>query len=165
MLSAARKISDLKMNAYAKMHIPTKDEVMDEIIAIGKVIADSLEGTKPWDDVYALFIENNNRDLEFYGFLGDGAGTIDCEGNLVHIGDAVALTCKGWCEFKQCAIRILPKQKTIYNYNGRVVKSYKEFLAACKKDSKGIFSVVSCFDAYVESISQSDSDKGNEGVV
>ena len=92
------------------------------------------------------------EDLEFYGFVGDGEGTIDCEGNLVHIGDEVALTYKGWRVFTQCAIKILPKQKTIDNHNGRVVKSYKEFSADCKQNSKGIFRVVSCLNEYLKSI-------------
>lgn len=90
--------------------------------------------------------------MEFYGFVGDGEGTIDCEGNLVHIGDEVALTYKGWRVFTQCAIKILPKQKTIDNHNGRVVKSYKEFSADCKQNSKGIFRVVSCLNEYLKSI-------------
>lgn len=54
-----------------------------------------MDNPKPLKDVYAVFVENNNRDLEFYGFVGDGAETIDCEGNLVHIGGTVALTYKG----------------------------------------------------------------------
>lgn len=79
---------------------------------------------------------------------------IVCEGNLVHIGDTVALTYKGWRVFNQCAIKILPKQKTIYNHDGKVVKSYKELPAECKKDTKDIFRVVSCLDSYLESINQ-----------
>lgn len=165
MLNTTKYIAEQKIKAYEKIHIPTKDEVMEDMIAIGKAIAGTLDNPKPLKDVYAVFVENNNRDLEFYGFVGDGAGTIDCEGNLVHIGDTVALTYKGWRVFNQCAIKILPKQKTIYNHDGRVVKSYKEFPAECKKDTNGLFTVVSCLNEYLKSINQSNLDKGNESVI
>lgn len=161
MSSVGKEISDYKMNAYAKLHIPTKEEMMEDIIAIGKAIADSQNMPKPAEDIYAVFVENNNRDLEFYGFVGDGAGTIDSKGNLVHIGDSIEMTHNGKRIYSQYAIKILPKQKTIDYRKGRVVKSYKEFPAECKKDTKGLFTVVSCLDAYLKSI----SDKRNEGSV
>lgn len=165
MLNTAKYIAEQKMKAYEKIHIPTKDEVMENMIAIGKAIAGTLDNPKPLEDVYAVFVENNNRDLEFYGFIGDGAGTIDCEGNLVHIGDTLEMTHKGWRVFKQYALKFLPKQKTINNFNGRVVKSYKEFPVDCNQDTKGIFRVVSCLDVYFKSINQSGSDEGNESVI
>lgn len=159
MSSVGREISDLKMNAYAKLHIPKKEEMMEDIIAIGKTIADSLKMPRPAEDVYAVFVENNNRDLEFYGFAGDGAGTIDSKGNLVHIGDSIEMTHNGKRIYSQYAIKILPKQKTIDYRKGRVVQSYKEFPAKCKKDTKGLFTVVSCLDAYLKSINQSSLNK------
>ena len=81
MLNTAKYIAEQKMKAYEKIHIPTKDEVMENIIAIGKAIAETLDNPKPLKDVYAVFVENNNRDLEFYGFVGDSTGTIDTDRN------------------------------------------------------------------------------------
>lgn len=161
MLNTAKYIAEQKMKVYEKIHIPTKDEVMEDMIAIGKAIAGTLDNPKSLKDVYAVFVENNNRYLEFYGFVGDGAGTIDSKGNLVHIGDVIEMSHNGKRIYSQYAIKILPKQKTIYNHDGRVVKSYKEFPAECKMDTKGLFTVVSCLDAYLKSI----SDKRNEGSV
>lgn len=159
MLNTAKYIAEQKMKVYEKIHIPTKDEVMEDIIAIGKAIADSLKMPRPAEDVYAVFVENNNRDLEFYGFVGDGAGTIDSKGNLVHIGDSIEMTHNGKRIYSQYAIKILPKQKTIDYRKGRVVQSYKEFPAKCKKVTKGLFTVVSCLDAYLKSINQSSLNK------
>lgn len=159
MLNTAKYIAEQKMKAYEKIHIPTKDEVMEDMLAIGKAIADNLEMTKPAEDVYAVFVENNNRDLEFHGFIGDGAGTIDCEGNLVHIGDTLEMTHKGWRIFKQYALKFLPKQKTINNFNGKIVRSYKKFPVDCNQDTKGIFCVASCLDEYFKSMNQSNSEK------
>lgn len=161
MLNTAKYIAEQKMKVYEKIHIPTKDEVMEDMIAIGKAIAGTLDNPKPLKDVYAVFVENNNRDLEFHGFVGDGAGTIDSKGNLVHIGDVIEMSHNGKRIYSQYAIKILPKQKTIYNHDGRVVKSYKEFPAECKKNTKGLFTVVSCLDAYLKSTSNTR----NEGSV
>lgn len=72
MSSVGREISEYKMNAYTKIHIPTKDEVMEDMIAICKAIANILLTPKPADDIKAIFVESNNGDLEFYGFIGDG---------------------------------------------------------------------------------------------
>lgn len=165
MLNTAKYIAEQKMKVYEKIHIPTKDEVMEDMIAIGKAIAGTLDNPKPLKDVYAVFVENNNRDLEFYGFVGDGAGTIDSKGNLVHIGDLIEMTHNGKRIYSQYAIKILPKQKTIDYRKGRIVKSYKEFPAECKKNNKGLFTVVSCLNEYLKSINQSNSDKGNESVI
>lgn len=161
MLNTAKYIAEQKMKVYERIHIPTKDEVMEDMISIGKAIAGTLDNPKPLKDVYAVFVENNNRDLEFYGFTGDLAGTIDSKGNLVHIGDVIEMTHNGKRIYSQYAIKILPKQKTIDYRKGRVIKSYKEFPAECKMDTKGLFTVVSCLDAYLKSI----SDKRNEGSV
>ena len=57
------------MNAYTKIHIPTKNEVMEDMIAICKAIADSLLTPKPADDIKAIFVESNNGDLEIYSAL------------------------------------------------------------------------------------------------
>lgn len=154
MLNTAKYIAEQKMKAYDKIHIPTKDEVMEDIIAIGKTIAGTLDNPKPLEDVYAVFVENNNRDLEFCGYIGDGARTIDVKGNLLHIGDVVEMTCKNGAVVRQYVTRLHPMQKSINFYNAKVVKSYKEFLVDCNQDAKGIFCVVSCLDAYLESIAE-----------
>lgn len=158
MSSVGREISDLKMNAYAKVHIPTKEEMMEDIITIGKTIADSLLMPKPADDIKAIFVENNNSDLEFYGFVGDGAGTIDIEGNLLHIGDTIEMHCKNGHTLKEYVLRILPKQKSINFFNGKLVKSYKELSKNICSQDHGIFHFVSCYDTYLKSINQANTD-------
>lgn len=165
MSSVGKEISDLKMNAYAKIHIPTKEEMMEDIIAIGKAISDSKTMPKPNDDIKAIFVENNNRDLEFYGFVGDGAGTIDTEGNLIHIGDVVEMHLKDGNSLRQLVLRILPKQKSINYYNGKVVKSYKQLTKNNCSQDYDIFHFVSCLDTYLKSINQPNSDKENEDVI
>lgn len=152
MSSVGREISDLKMNAYAKLHIPTKEEMMEDIIAIGKTIADSLEMPKPADDIKAIFVESNNGDLEFYGFVGDGAGTIDTDGNLLRIGDTIEMHCKNGHSLKEYVLRILPKQKSINFFNGKLVKSYKDLSKNICSQDYGIFHFVSCLDEYNKSI-------------
>lgn len=152
MSGVGREISEYKMNAYAKIHIPTKDEVMEDMITIGKAIAGTLDNPKPLKDVYAVFVENNNRDLEFYGFVGDGAGTIDTEGNLLHIGDTIEMHSKDGHTSRQYVLRILPKQKSIDFFNGKLVKSYKDLSKYICSQDHGIFHFVSCLDEYNKSI-------------
>lgn len=152
MLNTAKYIAEQKMKAYEKIHIPTKDEVMENIIAIGKAVADTLDNPKPLKDVCAVFVENNNRDLEFYGFVGDGAGTIDTEGNLLHIGDTIEMYCKDGHTSRQYVLRILPKQKSIDFFNGKLVKSYKKLSKNICSQDHGIFHFVSCLDEYNKSI-------------
>lgn len=152
MLNTAKYIAEQKIKAYEKIHIPTKDEVMEDMIAIGKAIAGTLDNPKPLKDVYAVFVENNNRDLEFYGFVGDGAGTIDTEGNLLHIGDTVEMYCKDGHTSRQYVLRILPKQKSIDFFNGKLVKSYKKLSKNICSQDHGIFHFVSCLDEYNKSI-------------
>lgn len=152
MLNTAKYIAEQKIKAYEKIHIPTKDEVMENIIAIGKVVAGTLDNPKPLKDVYAVFVENNNRDLEFYGFVGDGAGTIDTVGNLLHIGDTIEMYCKDGHTSRQYVLRILPKQKSINFFNGKLVKSYKDLSKYICSQDHGIFHFVSCLDEYYKSI-------------
>lgn len=152
MSSVGREISEYKMNAYHKIHIPTKDEVMEDMIAIGKAIADSLLTPKPADDIKAIFVESNNGDLEFYGFVGDGTGTIDTEGNLLHIGDTIEMHSKDGHTSRQYVLRILPKQKSINFFNGKLVKSYKDLSKYICSQDHGIFHFVSCLDEYYKSI-------------
>lgn len=158
MSSVGREISDLKLNAYSKLHIPTKDEVMEDIIAIGKIIADSLESPKPLDDIKVIFVESNS-DLEFFGFVGDNIGTIDTEGNLIHIGDSVKMFCKDGHTSRQFALKILPKQKSINFFNGKVVKSYKKLQKKNGSWKQGIFHFVSCLEEYQKSINQPNTEK------
>lgn len=158
MSSVGREISDLKLNAYSKIHIPTKNEVMEEIIAIGKIIAGSLESSKPLDDIKVIFVENNT-DLEFFGFVGDGAGTIDTEGNLIHIGDSVKMFRKDGYTSKHFALKILPKQKSINFLKGKVVKSYKELQKKNGSWEQGIYHFVSCLEEYLKSVKQTDTEK------
>lgn len=157
MSGAAKEIAEQKMKAYAKIHIPVKEEMMDDIMAIGKAIADSQNMPKPADDVIAVFVENNNHDLEFYGFAGDSTGAIDTEGNLIHIGDTVEMTLRGWYLYRQYALNILPKQKAIDHYNAKVIKPYTEFSGECCKSPNGIFHAVSCLNEYLKSINQPDT--------
>lgn len=152
MLNTAKYIAEQKIKAYEKIHIPTKDEVMEDMIAIGKAIAGTLDNPKPLKDVCAVFVENNNRDLEFYGFVGDGAGTIDTEGNLLHIGDTIEMYCKDGHTSRQYVLRILPKQKSINFFNGKLVKSYKDLSKYICSQDHGIFHFVSCLDEYYKSI-------------
>lgn len=152
MLNTTKYIAEQKLKAYEKIHIPTKDEVMEDMIAIGKAIAGTLNNTKSLKDVCAVFVENNNRDLEFYGFVGDGAGTIDTEGNLLHIGDTVEMYCKDGHTSRQYVLRILPKQKSIDFFNGKLVKSYKKLSKNICSQDHGIFHFVSCLDEYNKSI-------------
>lgn len=154
MSSVSREISDLKMNAYAKLHIPKKEEMMEDIIAIGKTIADSLEMPKPADDIKAIFVESNNGEWEFYGFVGDGAGTVDTEGNLLHIGDTIEMYSKDGHTSRQYVLRILPKQKSINFFNGKLGKSYKELSKYICSQDHGIFHFVSCLDVYLKSKNQ-----------
>lgn len=158
MSSVGREISEFKTNAYAKIHIPLIDEITEDMAAIGKAIADSKKMTKPAEDVYAIFVENNNRDLEFYGFVGDGAGTIDTEGNLIHIGDVVEMHLKDGNSLRQLVLRILPKQKSINYYNGKVVKSHKQLTKNNCSQNYDIFHFVSCLDTYLKSINQLNTD-------
>lgn len=152
MSSVGREISEYKMNAYKKIHIPTKDEVMEDMIAIGKAISDSKTMPKPNDDVMAMFVENNNHDLEFYGFVGDGAGTIDTVGNLLHIGDTIEMHSKDGHTSRQYVLRILPKQKSIDFFNGKLVMPYKKLSKNVCSQDHGIFHFVSCLDEYYKSI-------------
>lgn len=152
MLNTAKYIAEQKIKAYEKIHIPTKDEVMEEMIAIGKAIAGTLNNTKPLKDVCAVFVENNNRDLEFYGFVGDGAGTIDTEGNLLHIGDTIEMHSKDGHTSRQYVLRILPKQKSIDFFNGKLVMPYKKLSKNVCSQDHGIFHFVSCLDEYYKSI-------------
>lgn len=152
MLNTAKYIAEQKIKAYEKFHIPTKDEVMEDMIAIGKAIAGTLDNPKPLKDVCAVFVENNNRDLEFYGFVGDGAGTIDTVGNLLHIGDTIEMHSKDGHTSRQYVLRILPKQKSINFFNGKLGKSYKELSKYICSQDHGIFHFVSCLDEYYKSI-------------
>lgn len=152
MLNTAKYIAEQKMKAYEKIHIPTKDEVMENMIAIGKAIAGTLDNPKPLKDVCAVFVENNNRDLEFYGFVGDGAGTIDTEGNLLHIGDTIEMHSKDGHTSRQYVLRILPKQKSIDFFNGKLVMPYKKLSKNVCSQDHGIFHFVSCLDEYYKSI-------------
>ncbi len=152
MSSVGKEISDYKMNAYSKIHIPLIDEVIEDMIAIGKTISDSKTMPKPNDDVMAVFVENNNRDLEFYGFVGDGAGTIDTEGNLLHIGDTIEMHSKDGHTSRQYVFRILPKQKSIDFFNGKLVMPYKKLSKNVCSQDHGIFHFVSCLDEYNKSI-------------
>lgn len=152
MLNTAKYITEQKMKAYEKNHIPTKDEVMENIIAIGKAIAETLDNPKPLKDVYAVFVENNNRDLEFYGFVGDSTGTIDTDGNLLRIGDTIEMHCKNGHSLKEYVLRILPKQKSINFFNSKLVKSYKDLSKNICSQDHGIFHFVSCLDEYYKSI-------------
>ena len=152
MLITAKYIAEQKMKVYEKIHIPTKDEVMENIIAIGKAIAGTLDNPKPLKDVCAVFVENNNRDLEFYGFVGDGAGTIDTEGNLLHIGDTIEMHSKDGHTSRQYVLRILPKQKSIDFFNGKLVMPYKKLSKNVCSQDHGIFHFVSCLDEYYKSI-------------
>lgn len=152
MLNTAKYIAEQKMKAYEKIHIPTKDEVMENIIAIGKAIAETLDNPKPLKDVYAVFVENNNRDLEFYGFVGDSTGTIDTDGNLLRIGDTIEMHCKNGHSLKEYVLRILPKQKLINFFNSKLVKSYKDLSKNICSQDHGIFHFVSCLDEYYKSI-------------
>lgn len=156
MLNTAKYIAEQKIKAYEKIHIPTKDEVMEDMIAIGKAIAGTLDNPKPLKDVYAVFVENSNRDLEFYGFVGDGAGTIDTEGNLLHIGDTIEMHSKDGHTSRQYVLRILPKQKSIDFFNGKLVKSYKDLSKNICSQDHGIFHFVSCLDEYFKSINKTN---------
>jgi hypothetical protein len=140
------------MNAYTKIHIPTKNEVMEDMIAICKAIADSLLTPKPADDIKAIFVESNNGDLEFYGFIGDGTGTIDTDGNLLRIGDTIEMHCKNGHSLKEYVLMILPKQKSINFFNGKLVKSYKNLSKNICSQDHGIFHFISCLDEYYKSI-------------
>lgn len=128
------------------------------IIAIGKIIADSLESPKPLDDIKVIFVESNS-DLEFFGFVGDNIGTIDTEGNLIHIGDSVKMFCKDGHTSRQFALKILPKQKSINFFNGKVVKSYKKLQKKNGSWKQGIFHFVSCLEEYQKSINQPNTEK------
>lgn len=152
MLNTAKYIAEQKTKAYEKIHIPTKDEVIEDMIAIGKAIAGTLDNPKPLKDVYAVFVENNNRDLEFYGFVGDGAGTIDTEGNLLHIGDTIEMHSKDGHTSRQYVLRILPKQKSIDFFNGKLLMPYKKLSKNVCLQDHGIFHFVSCLDEYYKSI-------------
>ncbi len=163
MSSVGREIADLKMNAYSKLHIPLKEEIMEEIIAIGKAVADSISVQNPVDDTIVIFVENNNSDWEFYGFVGDSTGTIDTEGNLIHIGDSVEMHCKDGHTSGQYALKILPKQKSINFFKGKVVKSYKKLSKNICALDNGIFHFVSCLAEYLKSIKQSDTE--NEDII
>ncbi len=163
MSSVGKEISDLKMNAYAKLHIPTKEEMMEDIITIGKTIADSLLTPKPANDIQVIFVENNNGDWEFYGFIGDSAGMIDTEGNLIHIGDVIEMHLKDGNSLRQLVLRILPKQKSINYYNGKVVKSYKQLTKNNCSQNYNIFHFVSCLDEYLKSINQPAIDENKRG--
>lgn len=158
-------ISELKMKAYDKVHIPTKDEVMDEIITIGKIISDSSKTEKSCKDIKAVFIESNNGDLEFFGFVGDFARRVDTQGNPLHIGDSIEFTLKGGYKLKQTVLNIIPKQKTINLNNGVLYRPYTEMPDSICSRPHGIFHYVSCLNEYLKSMSQSDSDKGSEGVI
>lgn len=157
MSSAGREISELKMNAYSKLHIPTKDEVMEDIIAIGKTIADSLESPKPLDDIKVIFVENNS-DLEFFGFVGDNARRVDTQGNPLHIGDSIEFTLKGGYKLKQTVLNIIPKQKTINLNDGVLFRSYTEMPKSICSRPHGIFHYVSCLNEYLKSINQPNTE-------
>lgn len=148
------EIGKQKMLAYEKLHIPTKDEIMDEIIAIGKTIAEGRKSSKGCEDVIVLFVENNNDDWEFQGFIGDYAWSVDTDGNYLHIGDLVEMEYKKGSTFKEYVTRVLPKQKSITLSKGKLVRSYEKISPNKSPKAKGIFHFVSCIEEYYKSLNQ-----------
>ena len=139
------EIGKQKMLAYEKLHIPTKDEIMDEIIAIGKTIAEGRKSSKGCEDVIVLFVENNN---------GDYAWSVDTDGNYLHIGDLVEMEYKKGSTFKEYVTRVLPKQKSITLSKGKLVRSYEKISPNKSPKAKGIFHFVSCIEEYYKSLNQ-----------
>ena len=62
MIEIARGIAEQKAKVYEKLHIPIKEEIMDEIIAIGKGVVEERTRSSGYDDVIALFSETFNGD-------------------------------------------------------------------------------------------------------
>lgn len=120
------EISRIKKHLTKENGKMTNKSVDEEILYLGKLLAEKNELTGNEEDAPFLYFDDGEWMREIKGFVGEPAGQEDIHHQPLLVGDTVGLVCKDGSIFPRLVMQDLPSQKTIYECKAEKMKDFSQ---------------------------------------